>query len=384
MPDCNLAIENRFSKRRFCVNAMTTPGGVGPYRLEIAGPELGFRPVHVSDPQLTGAQILRYADATPQENFVVLQWLTNGDIDELRPDETADLATDDAARFIVAKADRLFRFVLNDRSLVWPERKIDAAIVRILGGVDAGESLFIRREEVADEPVPDGGRVALAEAGVEVIYSRKNLWKINVQNVVVEVATPIITVRAALQAANFDPDQGWIVVLKTSEGKRQVELDDPIDLRLPGIEKLRLTPREINNGEAASPSGGFSLLEVDARGLDLLNHRWSTLVDNGRRWLLLHDVPLPPGYVVTQTTLAIEMPTAYPMAELDMFYCRPALERCDGKPIPQTQVTEHIQGEAYQRWSRHRGGSSPWRPGADNVITHLALIEASLLREVEP
>lgn len=303
---------------------------------------------------------------------------------DLRPDETVELGTDDAARFIVAKTDRLFRFVLNDRSLHWPERKIGASTVRTLGDVEAGESLFIRREEVADEPLPDGGQIVLAEAGVEVIYSKKSVWKINVQNVVVEFGAPLVTVREALQAANFNPDQGWIVVLKTSEGKRQVGLEDPIDLRLPGIEKLRLTPREINNGEAAPGSVGFGLPAADARGLDMLNHRWSTLIDNGRRWLLLHDVQLPQGYTEIQATLAIEMPTAYPMAELDMFYCRPALARIDGRPIPQTQVTEHILGQGYQRWSRHRGSGSPWRPGIDSVITHLALVEASLTREVEP
>lgn len=366
------------------MDSLTTPGAVGPYRLEVGGTDLDFRPLHVSDPQLTGAQILRYVDATPQEAFVVLHWLPSGDIEELRPDETAELSSDDAARFIVAKTDRLFRFVLNDRSFAWPDRKIDAGTVRTLGDIEAGESLFIRREEVADEPLADGGQVVLAEAGVEVIYSRKNVWKINVQNVIVEFGAPLITVRDALQAAEFNPDQGWIVVLKTSEGKRQVGLDDPIDLRLPGIEKLRLTPREINNGEAGTGSIGFALLEADARGLALLDHRWTTLVENGRRWLLLHDLALPQGYTETQVTIAIEVPTAYPMAELDMFYCRPALARTDGRPIPQTQVTEHIQGQAYQRWSRHRGGGSPWRPGVDSVITHLALVEASLTREVEP
>lgn len=366
------------------MNAKTTPGAVGPYRLEVGGPELAFRPLHVSDPQLTGAQIIRYFDATPLEAFVVLQWLPNGDIEELRPDETVELDTDDAARFIIAEADRLFRFVLNDRSLTWPKRKIGEATLRSLGDIDAAESLFIRREEVADEPLLAGGVVSLADAGVEVIYSKKNVWKINVQNVVVEFGAPIITVREALQAANFNPDQGWIVVLKTSDGKRQVGLDDKVDLRLPGIEKLRLTPREINNGEVTPAPTGFSLLEADARGLNLLDHRWSTVIENGRRWLLLHDVALPPGYTVTQVTIAIEVPTAYPMAELDMFYCRPALARNDGRPIPQTQVTEHIRGESYQRWSRHRGSGSPWRSGVDSVITHLALVEASLVREVEP
>ncbi|MFK0693225.1 E2/UBC family protein [Mesorhizobium sp. IMUNJ 23033] len=38
----------------------------------------------------------------------------------------------------------------------------------------------------------------------------------------------------------------------------------------------------------------------------------------------------------------------------------------------------------FQRWSRHRGATAPWRPMRDSVLTHLALVDASLHREVEP
>ncbi|WP_421738009.1 multiubiquitin domain-containing protein [Caulobacter sp.] len=365
------------------MSANPTTEAFGGLFIEVADTDLQFRQLGVSDATLTGRQILSFCDATPREDYVVLQWLANGDIEELREDEVVDVRAASGAKFIVSSSDRLFRLVLNDRSLSWPERDITEAALRTLGKIAEDQILYVRREEEVDAPIPAGGTLALGDLGVEVVYAKAAIWKLNVQGVTVDSPQPTIIVRDALVKAGFDPDQGWIIVLKTADAKRQVGLDEVIDLRAPGIEKLRLTPREINNGEASIPRRAFGLLPIDETGLAQRAQRWETVVEGGRRWLLLHDVELPAGYSTARATIAVEVPSAYPAAELDMFYCAPALARIDGLEIPQTQVQEPIEGRLFQRWSRHRGAIAPWRPGHDNVITHLALIEAALLREVE-
>lgn len=351
--------------------------------IEVASTDLNFRSVGVSDHSLTGDQILAFCDVAPRDAFVVLHWLHNGDLEEVRDDEVVDIRGSAPSRFIVAKADRLFRLFLNERSLTWPEPEISEAGLRVLGRIPAQDVLYVRRDPEGDRPIPVGGRLVLSEPGVENVYSKPPVWKLNVQGVVIESAQPTIIVRDALIKAGFNPDQGWIIVLKAAESKRQVTLDDVIDLRAPGIEKLRLTPREINNGEASPPRRAFRLLATDEAGLSNRDLRWETVVEGGRRWLILQDLQLPPGYQVDRAAIAIEVPPSYPTAELDMFYCWPQLARRDGATIPQTQVIQTIEGQPFQRWSRHRGPGAPWRPGIDNVITHLALIEGALLREVE-
>jgi hypothetical protein len=78
-------------------------------------------------------------------------------------------------------------------------------------------------------------------------------WKLNVQGVVIESSHPEIVVRQAIKQAGFNPDTPWIIVLKVvGEPKREVDLSSVIDLRHKGIEKLRLTPKQINNGEVAA------------------------------------------------------------------------------------------------------------------------------------
>lgn len=352
--------------------------------IEVADTRLAFRPVAISDRTPTGDQILAACDLSPREEYVVLHWLASGDLEEIRADETVALKGPEPARFIVAKADRLFRLVLDDRSISWPLRKISAVALRELGRIDPGARLFLKREEEADELIPDNGSVALDDIGVENIYSKREVWKLNVQGVVINSEDPTITVREALVAAGFDPEQGWIIVLKASDAKRQVTLEDVIDLRLPGVEKLRLTPREINNGEVDEVlRRDFNLLPTDEAGLDARKLEWETVIDGGRRWLLLPNYGLPTGYTAGATTIALEIPPAYPSAEIDMFYCQPHLVRIDGQTIPQTQAQVTIRGQIFQRWSRHRGPGAPWRPHADTVLTHLTLVDAAILREVE-
>jgi hypothetical protein len=63
----------------------------------------------------------------------------------------------------------------------------------------------------------------------------------------------------------------------------------------------------------------------------------------------------------------------YPEAQLDMFFLHPAVSRTDGVPIPASENQQALDGRTFQRWSRHRPGDEPWRPGVDDLETHLVL-----------
>src|ERR1700728_2489692 len=101
-------------------------------------------------------------------------------------------------------------------------------------------------------------------------------WKLNVQGVIIELPQPEIVVRQAIKQAGFNPDTPWIIILKVAgELKREVDLSFVIDLRHKGIEKLRLTPRQINNGEMATGQRvEFALLPQDVEHLNHLDLPW--------------------------------------------------------------------------------------------------------------
>jgi hypothetical protein len=124
----------------------------------------------------------------------------------------------------------------------------------------------------------------------------------------------------------------------------------------------------------------FSLPEADETFLESLGIPWETLIENSARWLLLHGFPVPAGYNHARVMVAIRIETGYPEAQLDMIYFYPPLDRLDGVAIGALS-TQPLDGKVFQRWSRHRTVSNPWRPGEDDISTHLALASDWLERE---
>lgn len=126
----------------------------------------------------------------------------------------------------------------------------------------------------------------------------------------------------------------------------------------------------------------FSLLPQDEAFLNQYGLPWETLID-GSQWVLIHEFPTHRGYNHLKVSIAIRIETGYPQAQLDMVYVYPELVRTDGKPIPRTESRQALDGKQWQRWSRHRTPTNPWKPGEDGLETHIYLIEDWFSREFE-
>ena len=357
--------------------------GRARHQIEVADETLTYRTVRVDDLTPTGAQLAAAAGFKPKQNAAVFQVLVNGELEDVRETETVDLRHIEG-RFVIVETDRDYYLRINGERYPWPCRIVSGAVLRKLGGVPVGHALYLERIDEPDRPIGDHDLVDLDGRGVESFVSRKSSWTLNVQGVDIESETPTILVSDALTRAGFDAAQSWHIFLKVEgQAKREVQPTDQIDLRTPGIEKLRLTPKEVNNGEAPlAPRRDFALLDADETYLDQLGSRWETVNDAGRRWLLIHHYRVPTGFTARQTLLALEIPPTYPGAQIDMFYTYPPLALDSGRAIDCTHIPASIGGVAFNGWSRHRGPGSPWNPAADNVSTHMALVESALLKEV--
>ena len=124
----------------------------------------------------------------------------------------------------------------------------------------------------------------------------------------------------------------------------------------------------------------FQLPGADEDFLDGLGRPWETIIDRGDRWTLMLEWPIVPGYNYSIATAAVRIEQGYPDAQLDMVYFLPHLSRSDGMPIG-ALANQTIDGTTWQRWSRHRTGANPWRPGVDDLSTHMFLVDHWLLRE---
>lgn len=125
----------------------------------------------------------------------------------------------------------------------------------------------------------------------------------------------------------------------------------------------------------------FQLAEEDEECLAALDRPWEAMIENDVKWLVFPDYPIPEGYNHRTATAALRIPPSYPDDQIDMVYFHPALALTSGRSIAQLTALA-LDGKQYQQWSRHWTGTNPWRPGLDNVCTHLLLVNSWLEREL--
>ncbi|HBM13268.1 MAG TPA: hypothetical protein DD390_11290 [Rhodospirillaceae bacterium] len=338
----------------------------------------------LDDRKPTGRQILGAFGRHPADEFELLMLSRDSVIERVNLDETIDLAAQGPERFFSFRTDRLHNLSIDGRRFSWGASSIEVSLLRLIARIPEDCDLYFEEQDEADRLLKETDILDLSQPNLEKVYSRKRKWKFDVQGVILTLAEPLIQVRDALVQAGFDPDKGWIAILKRKgEPKEQVTLDYLVDLTTPGIERLRLTPGEINNGEAVvSLRKEFALLPKDEEFLNRRGCVWETFIEGKRRWLKIHGFHLPSGYNKASVDLCIDVPEAYPGAALDMFYCHPQLVRANGSSIAQTDSRVDIQGVPHQMWSRHLNGSTRWNPASDSVLTHIAVVDECLLREV--
>ncbi|MGF6210380.1 multiubiquitin domain-containing protein [Comamonas sp. 4034] len=332
-----------------------------------------------------GRDILAAASRPADADQIVLQVLKAGGLESISLDESADLTL--GTKFVLATGDRTFRFTIDGMPYEWPYAKISGAMLRELAGGNADADLDILRRG-AGVPVSLKELVDLTQAGVEqfIKVTKTKTWKLQVQGETLEYDVPEVKVSEAMTRAGFDPKKAWhIYLIVKNQPKQEVSLDYIVDLRKPGIEKIRLMQRNVDNGDGQHQTQRrqFKVLKVDEQFLDGMGLRWEAVVVDGQaQWLVIHDYLLPAGYAPQTVQLALNIPKDYPAAQIDMFYFWPHVCLVSGRAIPSTQVTATVDGNVFQGWSRHRNAASKWDENSDNVRTHMALIETCLSKEL--
>jgi hypothetical protein len=338
----------------------------------------------LTDATPTGAQVLAAFELYPVNEYVLL--LLDGDgLHEVAPDEVIRFGDRRAERFLAFQSDRVWFGTMNDRRFPWGQESISEHMLRSIFRVDANLKIILERKNKPDHALGVDDVVSLNEPGLERLYTRKEVWKLLVQGIILTFDTPYVIVKEALIKAGLDPDKGWTAILKIAgQPKEPVSLTDTIDLTRKGIEKLWLRPNHVNNGEVTSElHRAFAIRDADAAFLHERGLRWEAIVDLGQHWCILRGYELPGGYRQERVDIAVLIPPTYPAAALDMFYCHPHLVLMSGRQIPCTQSRQLIGGASFQRWSRHRQSDTAWNPSVDSLITHIALIDDAIAREVE-
>ena len=127
----------------------------------------------------------------------------------------------------------------------------------------------------------------------------------------------------------------------------------------------------------------FALPEEDNEYLESTDYKWETVIVGRLNWLIIYDYPVTPSYNIDKVDIALRIEPGYPVSQIDMVYFNPPLKLVSGKLIGASNSVQVIDGKSFQRWSRHRTGHNPWRPGLDNVMTHMQMVTYWIERELK-
>lgn len=148
-----------------------------PPPLDVSGIDLQVRHVSIDDGTPTGAQIANACGFTPSQQVTILHWLPDGNFEDIRPEEVADIAKK-GRRFIVQESDASFRLTVDGRRIDWPAARISASVVRQLARKTEVD-VILQREDLPDAVLDDATIVDLRGDGTEHFATKK--WPTSVR-----------------------------------------------------------------------------------------------------------------------------------------------------------------------------------------------------------
>lgn len=129
-------------------------------------------PLTFNDPIVTGAQVLQKAKLFPTDEYLLFQELNDGQLEEIRPDETVDLRQEGREQFITFKSDRSFRFVLDGRKFEWGLPFITGVQLKRLAGVDPNSyGVWLSQRIGDDKLIGNKEKVDLRGDGTERFFT---------------------------------------------------------------------------------------------------------------------------------------------------------------------------------------------------------------------
>lgn len=126
----------------------------------------------------------------------------------------------------------------------------------------------------------------------------------------------------------------------------------------------------------------FALPSDDLAWLEGRGHPFELIANGSQLTVVIDNFKVPDGFNHEFVMAFVRIEPGYPDSQIDMVYFCPGLALTSGRAIGAVSE-EQFDGRSWQRWSRHRTGANPWRPGVDCLETHFSQVESWLQREID-
>jgi hypothetical protein len=349
---------------------------------------------------VSGKEIFYIAGIEQPNCFVLYQKLKGHDFEKISLDKIVDLSISGIERFITKDSDT-FVYALNGEHEMTDKKVLTAREILEFGAVDSEKFYLIQSFEDGseknyaysyDEKIEMNckGLVFITKEWLDIAdveqYGKKcelispaRSFRIKIDKNYHIVKGKDIT-KAEIIALEGKPEVTYDAYKVLSNNPKPIKIldDETVDLTEKCLVRFVLQPKEQQDGKGSRQN--FILPEEDVETLEKMSLQWETLLSPSM-WLMIYNYPIPDGYNVKNVDLALTITSSYPATEIDMAYFFPPLVKNNNKPINAVS-DQPIDGKIFQRWSRHRQPGD-WKPGIDNLATHLSLVDNWLLNDLK-
>lgn len=144
----------------------------GPYGIKVGDENLDYRPLVIQEAEPTGKQILEAAGKQPPIEYALFRVLADGLLEDVRVEETTDLRTHGAEKFLAFRSSTIYRFELNGRSFEWGAARISGRTLKKLAEVEVATHDVFQLEHHGERLVDDKELVDLSKPGLERFVTR--------------------------------------------------------------------------------------------------------------------------------------------------------------------------------------------------------------------
>ena len=128
----------------------------------------------INDSVVTGQQLLDLANKLPTREFLIFEMLSNGQLEEIRLDETTNLQKQGIEKFITFRSDRSFFFTIDGRRFQWGASFITGFQLKKLANVDPNTyGVWQETKSPEDRKIENCELVDLTQTGVESFFTGK-------------------------------------------------------------------------------------------------------------------------------------------------------------------------------------------------------------------
>jgi hypothetical protein len=358
--------------------------------------------VFFPEEKVTARQILEKAGKRPAECFSLFRKQNDGELIRLGLDEIVDLRSHEVEHFVTKPAD-VAHYLIDDLPETTERKEMTPVQIMEHAGINAVTHYLVQLDPERPETVyaftPDEP-IKMSCSGMRFL-TRRWIDRVDIEDygktctAVPPAKEYLIRVDKTkypwhdryisgsqiigLEIKNSAEKYTVLKFLSNSPKPVVVAANEKVDLTERCLLRFVIQPKTQDDGYV--PKNDFSLCEEDKDFLEAMNFRWETFAELRYNWLLIYDYPIPEGYDASRCTVALMVPPAYPATEIDMAYFSPLLRKRSGRPISAT-ISQSIGGKPYQRWSRHRKPGE-WKPGVDNLNTHLTLVNNWLVNDLK-